>query len=137
MKTKSKKPAKSVAPKPQFCPLDEWHGLTFGFSDQRIADLLRVSRATARRWRIGQNRVPWMAGECLRMHKGAALPAVFRDFAGFQVLSDGPGGQQRIVPPGVHWRDGMTAHQLRHWQYYRDALTPRVAGMLQVQKTTG
>jgi transcriptional regulator with XRE-family HTH domain len=92
----------------------EFYLLRFGMSDQQVADLAGVDRTTANRWRRGDAEVPFAVMELLRLRRGT-LPLAGA-FAGFQVVDD------RLVPPGAHWRDGIAAREVKNWWLLRQRL---------------
>lgn len=109
---------------------DEWRACTRNLSDNQLSELLRVSLATAGRWRRGDSRVPWMALELVKQSLGMKLPATCREFADFLLVNGHDGAV--LVPPGGHWKDGIRAADVRNWYAYRRiiarALSPSASG---------
>lgn len=97
--------------------LSEWQIVTWGMSDETIAHILRVPVATVARWRRGTTRIPWMAMEIMRQRRGMSLPGAFEEFEDFVVMRGHWGAV--LVPPGAHWKDGITANEVRNWWLLR------------------
>ena len=95
----------------------EWQIVTFGMRDPEIAQALRVSPATVGRWRRGEARIPWMAFEIMRQRKGMSLPGAYREFEDFLLMRANHG--LVLVPPGAHWKDGITARDVKNWWMLR------------------
>ncbi|WP_120809804.1 helix-turn-helix domain-containing protein [Vogesella indigofera] len=150
MKNKSKTPQKTATKKPQKSTADmsqsEYRAayerrvrfqtfkvLAFGMSPAELCAMLDVSAATIRRWKAGTFQPPFMALELLRLRRGLSLPAAFGDLAGFTVGRIN--GQTYLIPPGLHWSEGITASDIKRWPVMRHIVArtigkkPALAGL--------
>ncbi|KJV28656.1 hypothetical protein VI06_11590 [Aquitalea magnusonii] len=101
--------------------LSEWQIVTWGMSDESIAHDLRVPVATVTRWRRGTTLIPWMAMEIMRQRRGMSLPGAYEEFEDFIVMRGHEGAV--LVPPGAHWKDGITAREVRNWWLLRQIVS--------------